>query len=244
MFTALRALAICLVFICINLTLHSQCSPLTGAPPVAAYFNTGGPAPGSPDPKWKIALDSINGQYVPATQMGGLPQLYHNAPRWISFSSSGEHTSNRYFFYKIEVDLPCFNLCGKSYDEANAFCLNLDLYADNSVFEIYINGKAQSGNLGNIIPLANPFNPVEHTQSDKTSVSLCKDWKAGPNVLVIEIASSATVAGLEVEEAAVIPPPPGSYTISRSICEGQSYQFGNLQVTRPGYYFQSFPRPG
>jgi gliding motility-associated-like protein len=244
MFTVLRALAICSFFICKSLDLHSQCSPVTGAPPVAAYFNSGGPAPGSPDPKWQIALDSINGQYVPAIQMGGLPQLYHNSSRWISFSTSGEHTGNRYFFYKIEVDLPCFNLCGKSFNDPNAFCLNLDLYADNSVFEIYINGNPQSGNLGGIIPLANPFNPVGHTQSDKTTVSLCKDWKAGPNVLVIKIASSATVAGLEVEEAAVIPPPPDAYSISRSICEGQSFQFGKLLVTTPGSYFQSFPRSG
>jgi len=237
-------LAFFLFAVFINQETAAQCFPQVGAPPPASAFSTGEEAPGSNDTKWTIALDSITGQYKPAIVMSGLPSIYHNGAHWISFSTTGEHTSNRYFFFKTSVNLPCFNLCGKSYDEDNAFCLNLDLYADNSIFEIYINGVPQSGNLGNIIPLPNPFNPLNHTQSDRTTVSLCNDWKAGSNTLVIQIASSATVAGLLVEAAVSPLPPPDADTIPSTICEGESIQFGNLTLTKSGYYFQTFPMPG
>jgi len=221
----------------------AQCSPQMGAPPPASAFNTGQVAPGANDPKWTIALDSITGQYRPAIVMSGLPSIYYNRTNWISFSPSGEHTSNRFFFYRMSIDLPCFNLCGKSYNEENAYCLNLDLYADNSIYEIFINGVPESANLGGIIPLSNPFNPANHTPGDKTTVSLCKNWKAGANTIIIQIASSATVAGLLVEPAISPLPPPDADSVSTTICEGEAIQFGNLHLTKSGYYFQSFPMP-
>lgn len=220
----------------------SQCSPQSGAGPQASFFRTGQAPAGSFDPSWKVAQDSITGEFKPATVMQGLPSLYYHAPLWISFSASGEHSRDRFFFFMINVDLPCFNLCGKSFNDNNAYCLNLDLYADNSIYEIYINGKPQSGNLGNIIPLANPFNPTGHTPGDKTTVSLCKDWKAGPNILIIQIASSATVAGLLVEPTFVPIPPPDADTISKIICDGEAVSFANQTLTKSGYYFHSFPR--
>ncbi len=129
----------------------AQCIIQVGPPPPASDFQSAG-EPGGIDSKWKVARDSITGIYQPATVMSSLPPVYFSGGKWISFSTNGEHTSNRFFFYKIDIDLPCFNLCGKSYDDDNTFCLNLDLYADNSVYEIYVNGIAQSGNLGNSIP--------------------------------------------------------------------------------------------
>jgi len=147
-----------------------------------------------------------------------------------------------YFFYKRDFELPCFDQCGRSYNDANTFCLNLDLYADNSIFEIYVNGIPQSPNLGGVIPLSNPFNPVNHTENDKTSVSLCKDWKSGSNTLIIVLASSATVAGIEVEASLNPPPPPDADTAAANICSGETYNFGNLQLTKSGYYFQTFSR--
>lgn len=230
----------------------AQCTTQTGPPPAAVSFNTarddGGIVLSSSenDPHWKIAKDSITGEYLPAIIMGPLDPVYYagRVSRWISFSLTGEHTSNRYFFYKKDFDLPCFNLCGKSYDDDNTFCLNLDLYTDNSVFEIYVNGIPQSGNLGNIIPiLPDPFNPPR-TQSEKTSVSLCKDWKAGNNTLIIQVASSATVVGMLAEAAIAPPPPPDAHLITATICEGEHFLFGNLDLTQPGSYFQTFPQPG
>jgi gliding motility-associated-like protein len=186
--------------------------------------------------KWKISLDSINGEYKAAIKMDSLPSIYYNRASWISFSKRGEHTGNRYFFYKLDFDLPCKNLCGKSFDEDSSYCLNLDLYADNSIYEIYINGKSQSPNLGGKIPLANPFNPLGHTQSDETSVLLCKDWRAGGNSLIIQVASSATVAGLMVERNLS---DRNNDTLIANICEGQSY----LGYTKPGIYSYSYKAP-
>lgn len=178
--------------------------------------------------------------------MSPLPSIYRNGSpgQWISFSASGEHSGNRHLFYKKDFELPCFNLCGKSYDDDNSFCLNLDLYADNSIYEIYVNGVAQSANLGNIIPLLpDPFNPVGHTQSDKTSVTLCNNWKAGSNSIVIQVASSATVVGLLVQIPANPPQPPNAHHVTATICEGEHFLFGNQDLTQPGSYFQVFQQP-
>ncbi len=173
--------------------------------------------------------------------MDSLEPIYFNGLAWISFSKNGEHIGNRYFFYKHDFELPCYNQCGKSYNDDNSFCLNLDLYADNSIFEIYVNGVPQSPNLGGAIPLANPFNP-QHTQSDKTQVSLCKDWKAGSNTIIIVVASSATVAGMMVKVNDMPPPPPGSDTIAVSVCEGETYRFAEEDLTKAGFYFHAFSR--
>jgi gliding motility-associated-like protein len=232
------------LILCLSCQSFSQCFPEKGPPLSNSEFTTGGDIAGGPDRSWKIALDSINGPYVPATLMYPLPLIYHNNNHWISFSGTGEHASNRYFFFKKEFDLPCYNLCGKSYNDDDAFCLNLDIYEDNSIYEIYVNGVPQSANLGNIFPLPNPFNPPGHTQSDGTSVSLCKNWKAGKNTIIIVIASSATVVGMMIEVPVNPPPPPDADSIKATICAGEHFHFGSLDLTESGKYFQSFPRPG
>jgi len=162
--------------------------------------------------------------------------------KWISFSASGEHQGNHYYYFMREIDLACFDSCGRSYNNPNTFCLNLDLYSDNSIYEIYINGVPQSPALG-IIPLPNPFNPPGHTPHTKTQVQLCSNWKAGKNTLVIRVASSATVAGILAEGSTVAPPPPDSDTINATICQGQAFRFGDRNLTEPGYYFKSFHLP-
>jgi gliding motility-associated-like protein len=232
------------LFLCIGYKSFSQCAPAMGAAPAASFFNTGGALPGEVDPSWKIAKDSITGIYNPAVVMLGLPAIYYHSQHWISFSTAGEHLGDHYFFYKLDFNLPCKNLCGKSYDDDNSFCLNLDLYADNSIFEIYVNGVAQSANLGNIIPLPNPFNPLNHTASDKTPVSLCRNWKAGANTIIIELASSGTVAGMMAEASVDPPPPPDANMVTATICEGSDYILGDQHLTKSGNYLQSFPKPG
>ncbi|HWJ92856.1 MAG TPA: gliding motility-associated C-terminal domain-containing protein [Flavisolibacter sp.] len=221
----------------------SQCAPQMAAPPASTNFNSGIEGNPGHDKIWLIGKDSITANYVPATIMTGLPTLYYNSKSWISFSETGEHSGNRYFFYKTNVDLACSTLCGKSYNEPNSFCLNLDLYADNSIYEIYVNGVPQSSLLANI-PLPNPFNPAGHTQSDRTPVSLCRNWKAGSNTVIIQIASSATIAGLMVEGSSHPPPPPDADTVAASICEGETFSFAGSGLGQAGYYFHSFQRPG
>jgi gliding motility-associated-like protein len=226
----------------------SQCTVQTGPLPAGRTFNTGRDAAGnatvssSPDVNWTVGQDSITALYNPAIVMKPLDQNYFssNYPdcKWISFSDIGEHTSNRFFFFKRQLDLPCFDLCGKSVSAPNTFCLNLDLYTDNSVFEIFVNGIAQG-----IVPFADPYNPP-HTQHDRTTVSLCKDWKPGNNTLIIQVASSATVVGLLAQNAVHPVPPAGIDTITANICEGEVYHLGSQDVIKSGYYFEQFARPG
>lgn len=246
-----------MVFLALALQYSSlaQCSPQTGAPPKNSDFNTGKGTtgeklpPNSKDLKWTIGLDSITAAYNPATIMGNLSPVYYqsqyNDCAWISFSDNGEHVNNRFFFFKTGFNLPCFDLCNKSFNLPNTFCLSMDIYTDNSVYEIYVNGVPQSNVIPGIPVLPDPYNPgAGHTQSDKTSVTLCKDWKAGSNELIIQVASSATVVGMLVQGAVHPVPPVNIDTIPVSICEGTAYHFGDAAIIKPGYYFHAFPRPG
>ena len=219
-----------------TLSCLAQCTVDAGTAPSASYFNTAeGESPGGTDKKWTIAND-YNGLYKPAVVMSGLPPVFYNSRAWISFSESGEHTGDKYFFYKINFDLPCRNECGREFRLDSTFCLSLDLYSDNSIFEIYVNDKPQSSKLGGLIPLPDPFNPPGRTPGDKTPVTLCSDWKGGNNTLIIQVASSATIAGLMIAES------PGNNTpgiIVARICEGESY----LGYTAPGVYEQHYKAP-
>jgi gliding motility-associated-like protein len=232
---------------CLNC--YCQCSVQVGLPPADSYFNSASDGSastvqgGQPDRHWKVAKDSINGDYQPAVALSVFPSVFYSSERrdcsWISFSPTGEHSGNRFFFFKIDFDLPCFSSCGKSYDKANTFCVNLDLYADNSIYEIYVNGIAQSAKLGNGIPVANAYQAEGARAGHKIFASLCQDWKAGTNSLIIKIASSATVAALLVE-AAITPLPPIEQKTTTTICEGTSYHHGNRDLTKAGYYLDTF----
>ena len=228
----------------------SQCSPQTGPPPSNLIFNTGGNGiggalpPSTADRNWAIAIDSINGTYNPAIVMDSLPPDYYLSPwrdsRWISISRTGIHTLNRNFFYKMNFNLPCTNPCGISFDSSGSFCLNLDLLADNSIYEIYVNGIPQSGNLGNMIPvLPDPYHAVGLNVKGMISVSLCHNWKAGNNTVVIQVASSAPVTGLLVQASTVFQHELSNFVVA-SICKDEVYHFGNQNLTQPGFVYQTF----
>lgn len=134
-----------------------QCGIQTGQAPGNDYFNTGSDekgytvSPGDADLHWQVARDSINAVYQSAVVMSAVPAVYYRSPwrdcAWISFSATGKHTADRFFFFRIRFELPCFTPCGKSYNDDNSFCLSLDMFADNSIYEIYVNGVPQSSRL-------------------------------------------------------------------------------------------------
>src|SRR5690349_12698967 len=110
------------IVVTITVLLHyaawAQCSPQNGAPPKNSDFNTAKGTsgeklpPNAKDLKWKIGFDSINAIYNAATVMGNLSSVYYQSQKndcaWISFSETGEHTNNRFFFFKTDFNLPCF----------------------------------------------------------------------------------------------------------------------------------------
>ena len=226
----------------------SQCSVQSGPSPANSAFNTGSNGSngtitaGNSDLHWKVARDSITGNYQPTVVMISTPSVYYKSIwsdcAWISFSPLGEHTGDKFFFYKTNFDLPCFNPCGKSYNIDNTFCLKLDLFADNSIYEIYVNGSPQSANLGNSIPLTDYFHGDGMKETGKLSVSLCKNWQAGNNSLIIKVASSATLSGM-LAQASIQPLPQLSDIASVSICQGEVFHYRNKTLTQEGYYIDT-----
>src|SRR5438874_7909535 len=101
--TVILALALGSAEICL-----AQCNQNI-EPPAPGFFNTGKNGSGgslqapSNDPNWMVAKDSINAVYAPAVVMAALPNNYHVAipadAAWISFSTLGEHTGNKFFYF-------------------------------------------------------------------------------------------------------------------------------------------------
>lgn len=227
-----------------------QCAVQTGAPPVNAYFNTGSDGYGTTvrtaatDLHWKVAKDSINATYQPAVVMSVIPSVYYRSPwldcAWISFSATGEHTADRMFFFKTSFELPCFTPCGKSFNDDNSFCVSLDLFADNSIYEIYVNGVPQSSRLNNQVPvLPNPYKADGAREHGKVFASLCSNWRSGTNTVVIQVASSATVVAL-LAQASVTPLPPIHTKLNAVICEGQTYSHHTKTLNKTGLYLDTF----
>lgn len=232
--------------LCCKLT--AQCIIQNGPPPSNQIFNTGSNGSGDklpaslPDLNWQVAIDSINGNYMPATVMGNLPPDYFASTwqdcTWISINQSGMHSGDHTFFYKMNFDLPCFTPCGKSYNEEGSFCLSLDLLADNSIYEIYVNDVPQSSTLGDVIPVTDPFHAVGENIKGMVTVSLCHNWKAGNNSIVIEVASSGPETGILIQASSVFPDHVSAY-IDDSICEGHAYRLGNEDISTGGYTFRT-----
>jgi gliding motility-associated-like protein len=202
---------------------------------------------GAADLYWKVAADDINATYTPAIVMDSLPPDYFRSSftdcRWISISARGNHSNDRHYFFRVDFSLPCANTCGVSYNNDENFCLSLDLFADNSIYEIYVNGIAQSNNLGHIIPiLPDPYHAVGMGAPGMLPVSLCHNWKAGANTLIIELASSGPVTGLLAQASTIFPLTVSNFIVA-SICQGESYQLGSQSVNQPGYSFQTIHLP-
>jgi len=244
----MKYLVICFSSLLFYSNLSAQCAVQTGLPPSNQIFNTasnglGGRLPAnSQDHNWQVTTDSINGTYTPAIVMGNLPpdyyvSIWHDCT-WISLDQSGAHFHDHLFFYKMNFDLPCFTPCGKSYNDEGTFCLSLDLLADNSIYEIYVNSVPQSANLDGIIPVNDPYHAVGEDIKGKVSVSLCHNWKAGNNSIVVAVASSAPETGILIQASSVFPDNVSTY-LQDSICEGQSYRLGNENITQKGYTFRT-----
>ncbi|HWB28116.1 MAG TPA: gliding motility-associated C-terminal domain-containing protein [Chitinophagaceae bacterium] len=231
----------------------AQCSPEYGQAPAPAFFNTASSTAAQPQPtvvndlRWQFAVGSINGTYNPAVVMVSTPPTYVKAlspdNRWISINPLGNHGGDKDFFFKIDFNLPCKNPCGKSFDSAGVFQAILDIYSDNSVYEIYVNGVKQSGNLTGIIPNADRYQADESSPGKGITVLLNKNWKAGPNSLVIQVSSSGPETGLLVQASAKVPVARIDTTVDATTCEGKPYMFGGQALQYAGTYYHSFTTP-
>jgi gliding motility-associated-like protein len=229
--------------------LYGQCIIQSGPPPSNISFNTASDGngktigPGLADKKWQFSMDSINGSYQPAIVMTNLPPDYYKSPwidcNWISINAQGSHSYDRNIFYKMDFDLPCFNGCGRSYDSSNTFCLNLDVFADNSIFEIYVNGVPQSNHLGNLIPNQDPFHYAGAIKTAMVSFSLCQNWKSGTNNIIIQVASSAPSTGFLAQASTIFQDKNNQY-VDSIICEGTQYLFGTQILKTTGIFTNTY----
>lgn len=239
-----KNILITIVLSVVRISLYGQCSPLYGSPPTSNFFNTGTNGSGgilsgsSNDLNWKVAVNSINGQYNPAKVISTDVDGYYKSPwldcTWISHTDAAGHDGDVDYFYKIDFNLPCNNLCHQSYNKEGSFCLNLDFFADNSVYEIYINDKPQIQNTGTKL-----YQHPGYTENNKVSIPLCKDWKAGNNSLIIHIVSGEPFAGF-LAQASRIVPPPSPNEVELLICQGETLKFGNQNLTQKGNYTETF----
>ncbi len=221
-------------------------NPTYGDPPPASFFNTGtdgngGTLPGgSPDLNWQVSTTGINGPYNSAYVMDPVPAAYYTSPwpdcAWIAHNVTGSHVGNYDMYYKFDFTLDCFNSCHQSFLDPGVFCLNLDFFADNSVYEIIINGVVQ-----NIpgIPVANPYFYQGYIQANMVTVSLCSNWQPGPNELIIHVQSGEPYEGF-LSQASINPPPPIGDSVSATICQGDGYVFGPDTLNTTGTYTHVF----
>lgn len=201
----------------------------TANPPSTFNFNTGnngmgGALPGgSQDLLWTFST-TFAGPYAPAIIMSPTPPNYYSSPwpnaAWISLSQSGNHSGQVDWYFKINFLLPCANLCGISYSNPGSFCLNFDYFADNSIYEIWVNGVPQSSMIGNI-PVASPYTNQGYNSVGMLSASLCQNWQPGLNELIVRVASGAPYIGLLVQSSINYPPTPtATVNGTTEVCQG------------------------
>jgi hypothetical protein len=123
---------------------------------------------------------------------------------WISQSTSGAQSPTGYadVFYRLQFYLD------PSVDPST-FQLGLNLWADNSVHEVWINDQAQSGHPGVGTLPQSPANPYTATNSYGAASSVAAFtfantpastfWKTGLNTLIVDVKTGSPDVGLQAE---------------------------------------------
>jgi hypothetical protein len=120
---------------------------------------------------------------------------------WISYraAEAGQtettHTGPKDVYFRYRFDLTGF--------DPAAFALQLDFYADNDVFEIYVNGVAQSTNANlneatkNAITSnnGNPYPALGYIAGAQLSAELTENWVDGANEIIVHVKSGAPRIG-------------------------------------------------
>jgi hypothetical protein len=178
--------------------------------PNPVLFNTASDASGtgtlsinSNDLHWTVSMTGTAGPFVPAVSAGNpYPSSWAISPypnaNWISFphtcapisgwlTTPAEHSclNPAYLdiYYRLGVNLPATN-CGTPVSTPNAYCLSFDFYADNSVYEVLVNGNSCYIN-----PSNNPYYDMGYSINNNVTVSLCNFWQPGSNTIIVHVRS-------------------------------------------------------
>lgn len=176
------------------------CGILTVAQvPEAREFNTGAASSlGMPDANWEVAEgDTLQptSAFLPAIVVGNCNNLWVNSPtpeaNWITYMHGGncDHSQTHFdLYFRRRITLPPTDDCDRPI--ATVYCLNMDMNADNCVYEITVNGVQGYQYTGSLNPYQ--YGGVQNT----VSVQLCDGWQAGQNTLMVHVKSNPTAVGL------------------------------------------------
>ncbi len=165
-----------------------------------AFFNTayngaGGQKASGYDNYWQIALTTTNVTGAPPSNLawGGAtivtnpPASYVKSPfgnaSWISNSSTAAHPNTQLsydIFYRYQFNLD------SAVDPAS-LDLKMNFYADNSVYQVWVNGVAQNirSNYGG----SDPYYYWGFTDTGAATGSMRGSWRVGLNTVIVHIKS-------------------------------------------------------
>lgn len=197
-----------------------------------AYDGVGGKKTSGADTYWQVALTTtpITGappaglayaeaQVLSAPPAGYIVSPYGNA-NWISHAANAIHPSNANYdiFYRFQ-----FNIA-PGVDPA-AMALNMEFYADNSVYEVWVNGVAQGvhSNYG----AADPYFYAGFQAGGQAAGVLNGPWQGGLNEIVVHIKSGAAAQAFLAQ---VLPPAavcaPAMVTLNKTTQKATGGPFG------------------
>lgn len=153
---------------------------------------------GSNDLNWVASATGTAGPWVPAIVCGNQATCcWFNSTttnaNWITYphtcsSSPAEHSclGNVDEFYKLSFNLPAQTPCGQAIIETNAYCLVMDLFADNCIWEIFVNGTSVYTSTVTL-----PYGHTGFIAGPATTFSLCSNWLPGTNDVIVHVKSGA-----------------------------------------------------
>lgn len=197
--TAIRILFLFALLFCFQLTQAQLLNPNL----FSTATNSSGTStlpPLSNDLNWMASLNNLNGPYIPCKVLGvnsaWAVSPYANAS-WVSYNHTctpnpSEHNCDGDEideYYRLIFNLPA-QFCGMAITTPSTYCLDLDFLADNSVNEILVNGVVNYTNT-----TLTPYQDSDFLATNAKSVSLCKNWSAGSNTILVHIKSGAPNPG-------------------------------------------------
>ena len=175
-------------------------------------------------PTTATSLPPLGTTWVPATVGNVLagtwaPSPYGNA-NWVTGGEGSVPTGTGDYYYRFD-----FNMSPSM--DPSVFLLRLDLLADNSVAEVYVNGQAQSP-YTYALPQGgtaqDPYALQGYRFESAAALTLDHSWQAGVNSIVVQVKSSADYEGFDAQaEPTAICPVNLSVTATASV---SSYQPG------------------
>jgi len=183
------------------------CQDIQAQFPNAVLFNTATNSTGTGtlsslanDLNWTAAMTNSLGTYTPAVVVGvasGWASSPFSNASWITYPHTcsltpADHSCNALNideFYKLTFNLPA-QACGQSVATPSSYCLSLDFMADNCVTEIFVNGISSY-----VTSVTTPSAHGGFNLSNMVTVSLCNNWQAGTNTIIVHVVSGAYSTG-------------------------------------------------